>query len=131
MKRLNPLYILALVVTFLIITYVSLDNKKDEFSKLSKNVNALDIKAKTFKSNKNTWFDKKRVENQINKIINTSLFKKEKILKTKSGNLIKLKIESLNQKVLDKFLNRVLNEKIIFKKLEIKKTSIYFEVEVK
>lgn len=130
MKRLNPLYILALIITILIITFVSLNNKKDEYDSLNKSVNKLEQKAKSYRNSKDTWFNKKRVENKIDKIINSSLFKKEKILKAKNGNLIKIKIESLNQKILDKFLNRVLNEKIILKKLEIKKTSIYFELEV-
>lgn len=130
MKRLNPLYILALIVTILIISFVSLDNKRSQHNSLSKNTNSLEQKAKSFKDTKDSWFNAKRVEKQIDRIINSSIFKKAKILKAQNGKLIKVKIETLNQKILDKFLNRVLNEKIILKKLEIKKTSIYFEVEV-
>ncbi len=131
MKRLNPIYILALIATLLIISFTSLSQKKDEYKSLNKNLNSLSIKAESFNEYKSSWFNKRKVIKKLDSIVKSSSFRKEKILRVENKNIIRVKIQSENPRVLNKFLNRVLNEKFIFKKLDIQKDSISFEIGVK
>lgn len=131
MNKLNPLYILILIITIFIISFVKLNDIKKDYDVLNREATTFKQKAKSFKEYKQTWFNKKRVTKKIDNIIKSSTFKKEKILKTQTSNMIRVKIESLNPRILNKFLNRVLNEKLIIRKLDIKKTSILFEIVLK
>ena len=131
MNRLNPIYILALVITVFIISVFILDEKKDEYKKSNSNFNSLNVKAKEFNEYKNSWFNEDVVEKKLDSILKSSSFRKEKILTTKDKNVIRVKIESNNQKVLDRFLNRILNERFIFKKVNIQKRYISFEIGLK
>lgn len=128
MSRLNPIYILALAVTIFIISLTMFINKKSDFENLSKSYTLINSKAKTFNEYKTTWFDKNRVRNSLDKILKSSSFRNEKVLKHEDSNLIKVKLQSKNQRVLDQFLNRVLNDKFIIRKLQLEKDSIYLEV---
>lgn len=128
MKRINPIYILALIVTFFILSFSLLSDKKDEYQELNKQFLSLNEKAKNFKEYNQNWFNEKRVQKKIDTIVKSSSFRKEKILKTQNKNSVRVKIESDNPKVLNKFLNRVLNEKFRFKKLEIQKRTISLEI---
>ena len=131
MKRLNPIYMLALIATLFIISFTSLNSKQEQYEKSIIDLNSLSVKAKNFNDYKQTWFDEKNITKKIDSILKSSSFKNEKVLRTKNKNIIRVKIESDNPRVLNKFLNRILNEKFRFKKLDIKKRSIYLEVGIK
>ncbi len=128
MNKLNPLYILVLVFTILIISFVKLNDVKKDYALESSLVNSFDEKAIVFNDYKKTWFNEKVTIGKLESILKSSIFKNEKILKTQNKNLIKVKIESSNPKILDKFLNRILNEKFLIKKLDINKRSIFIEI---
>lgn len=128
MNKLNPLYILVLVFTILIISFVKLGDIEKDYVLENSQVNSFDIKAKSYNDYKKTWFNQKVIRKRLDTIIKSSIFKNEKILKTENKNVIRVKIESLNPRILDKFLNRVLNEKFLIKKLDIKKNSILIEI---
>lgn len=131
MKRLNPIYIIALIAVLFIISFSVLNGKKSEYEELNNQFLSLNTKAKNFKEYKKSWFDEKYIIKKINLIVKSSSFRKEKILKTQNKNSIRVKIESENPIVLNKFLNRVLNEKLRLKKLDIQKRSISFEIGLK
>ncbi|MCP4971842.1 MAG: hypothetical protein GY932_14755 [Arcobacter sp.] len=131
MNRLNPIYILALVLTLLVITFVVVDNKKSEFKSTYINYKNINLKAKDFSRYKQTWFNEKEILRKIDSIIKNSSFRNEKILKTQNSNIVRIKINSSNPRVLNKFINRVLNEKLLIKKLNIKKDSIFLEIGIK
>jgi len=128
MSRLNPIYILALIGTFLIITIFMVSGKKNELNEVTSSFNTINQNGKIYNEYKNNWFDKKDVSNRIDRIIKNSMFRNEKILKSETNNLVKIKIESANQRVLSQFLNKILNEKFIIKKLELQKTYISLEI---
>lgn len=128
MNKLNPIYILALMVTLFIISILVLDSKKQQYHEVDKKLISLNAKAQEYKEYKTSWFHKQRVIKKFNAIVQSRAFRGEKILKTQNETSIRVRIESMNPKVLNKFLNRVLNEKFLFKKLDIKKQSISFEV---
>ena len=59
------------------------------------------------------------------------MFSNQKILKASTNELLKLKIQSDDPKILDSFLNKVLNKELAIKKLEIEKRYINLEIEIK
>ncbi len=131
MNKLNPIYILALIITLFIVSLSMLNSKKEQFHRLDKEAKTLSVKAKDFRDYKKTWFNEKTILKRLNRILKSSTFKKENILKTQNKNSIKVKIESNDPRVLNKFLSRVLNEKFVFKKLDIQKRTISFEIGLK
>lgn len=131
MNKLNPIYILALLFVCFIISYSLVSSKKKEYFTSSLNYMNVSVKVKDFKEYKSTWFNSKQVSKRIDSILKSSTFRKEKILKTQVKDIIKIKIESKKQKVLDKFLNRILNEKVIIKRIDIQKKYINLEIRTK
>ena len=128
MNKINPLYILALFLTLFIISIFLLNQKKYEHKDVVGEYAKIKVLSNEFKDYKDIWFKKESLENTINKLINNSIFKKEKILKVKIKNGYKIKIESANQKTLDSFLNKLLNERVQINKLEIEKDFIQVEI---
>ena len=64
-------------------------------------------------------------------ILKNKIFSNQKILKASTNELIKLKIESDDPKILDNFLNKILNKELAIKKLEIEKRYINLEIGIK
>jgi len=128
MNKLNPLYILGLIITIFIVSFSLLSNEKEAYKNSVKSYENIKTKSKDFKEYKQTWFDKNKVKRKVDNIVKNSTFRKEKILKIEKSNIIRLKIESGNPRVLNKFLNRILNEKLILKKLDVQKRSISMEI---
>lgn len=128
MKRLNPIYILALVITLFIISITVSSSKKDEFKSLNSEYSSFRTKVGDFKEYKQTWFDEKKIVKKIDTILRSPIFMKEKILKTQNNSIVRVKIESSNSQTLGKFLNRFLNERFIIKKLDVQKSSILVEI---
>jgi len=128
MNKLNPLYILGLIITIFIVSFSLLSNEKEAYKNSIKSYENIKTKSKDFKEYKQTWFDKNKVKRKVDNIVKNSTFRKEKILKIEKSNIIRLKIESGNPRVLNKFLNRILNEKLILKKLDVQKRSISMEI---
>jgi len=128
MNKLNPIYILALVITIFIISLVKQNQKKDELNNIELNYEQIQTKAKHLNEYKQKWFDKNETIKDLNFILKDSFFRKENITKIENEKHIRVKIESKNQVILNKFLNKVLNKKFILNKLIIEKNSISFEV---
>lgn len=131
MNRLNPIYILALVFTLFIISIVLFNDKKNEFKSLNSQLSSFQLKIENFKEYKKTWFNENKTINKIDSILRNPVFQKEKILRTQTKGLIKIKIESSNPRILSRFLNRFLNETLIIKRLNVQKSSISMDIEVK
>lgn len=131
MKRLNPLYLIFLALTVVFVSFYVLNNTKKEYIEKVSEFNTFEQKAKDYKSLKQQWSDKKYANNTINAIIKNRAFSKEKILFVETGDVLKVKIESNDPKILDNFLNKILNKPLVLKKLDIKKDSINLEVSVK
>ncbi len=131
MNKINPIYLIILFITFFTISFISLQNVKKDIKSIEKEKKEFLKLSSEYKEYKTNWFNKKEIEKKIDRIAKSINFKNEKILVAQSGNIIKLKIESKNEKILEKFLKRVLNEKFIIKKLSVNKDSIYVEVGMK
>lgn len=128
MNKINPLYLILLMFTFVYISFEVLSQTKENFIEKSNEYNSVKQKAKEFKELNNSWANKNRTIRTINQITNSPKFRKHKILKVETQKNIKLKIESIDSKVLNDFLNRVLNKQLIIDKLELQKTYIALEI---
>ena len=128
MNRLNPLYIIFIFLTIFIVSFYMLDAEKKNFD--NKNIEYLNTSknAKDYKSFKETWDNKVYVNKILNQILSNKIYKTSKILKTELQNSIKIKISSSEEKVLNDFLNKILNKQVIIKKLEMTKVSISLEL---
>jgi len=128
MNRINPLYLLALFCMLTAYSFSLLQEKKQDFLSHNEAFNQLSHKAKEYKSLKKNNINKNAVIKTINQITTDSRFKKAKINTKKSTKSISLKIQTQDFKLLNRFVNRVLNEKLTILKLEIKTNKINMEV---
>ncbi len=131
MKRLNPLYIISLFITILVISIFLLNEEKTILKEKTEELNAIQLKAKEYKNLKNSWNNEKYVNDTLDLILKNKIFSNQKILKASTNELIKLKIESDDPKILDNFLNKILNKELAIKKLEIEKRYINLEIGIK
>ena len=116
MKRLNPLYIISLFMTILFISIFLLSEQKDLLKEKTEELNQIQIKAKEYKSLKNSWNNEKYANETLDLILKNKMFSNQKILKASTNELLKLKIQSDDPKILDSFLNKVLNKRCSYKK---------------
>ncbi|MDY3199696.1 MAG: hypothetical protein RBQ84_02000 [Arcobacter sp.] len=131
MIRINPLYIILLFLTLFFISFYLVSNQKKLYLEKSLETIQLEIKAKEYKDLSNSWKNEKYINKTLDEILKNSIFKNEKIVKTATKESIKIKIETTDSRVLDNFLNRVLNKQLIIKKLELDKNFIILEVGTK
>jgi len=128
MNKINPLYILALMLTLVLLSFQQLNEQKNSFYEKAKEFESLKEKAKEYRNLSNSWANKQNSINTINQIVNSSKFRKHKILKVETQKNLKVKIESKDSKVLNDFLNRVLNKQLIIEKMELQKDYIALEI---
>lgn len=131
MNRLNPLYIILLFITIVFLSFYSISNEKKNYYKKVEETKELEIKALEFKNSVNTWTSEKYVNNILDEILKSQIFAQEQISKSSTKELIKIKIDSVNQEILDIFLNKVLNKQLIIKKMQVDKNSINLEIGIK
>jgi hypothetical protein len=131
MKRLNPLYIISLFITIFFISVFLLQQEKDNFKQKSYELIDYKIKSKEYKNLKDNWTNEKFVNDSLDQILKNKIFLNQKISRISTNELVKLKIESDDYKVLDYFLNKILNKQFVIKRIEIEKKSINLEIGIK
>lgn len=131
MNRLNPLYLILLLLTIVFISFFSLSNEKSLYLEKVKETKMIEEKALEYKAMTSYWRNENFINKTVDEILKSSMFKNEQIIKTSSKDSIKIKIESSNPQVLDNFLNRVLNKQLIIKNLELDKNYINLEIGTK
>lgn len=131
MKRLNPLYIILLFLTFVFISFFQLNSTKNEYKNAYSDYEDLRSISKDFNELKTQWNNEKYVNETLDVILKNKMFSNQKILRAKVNNVIKLKIESSDPKILDNFLNKILNKPLQINKLELDKSFINLEIGVK
>lgn len=100
---------------------VLLMKKKVELAKVKS-------QAKDFNEYKKNWNNEKFVTKVLDNILKNKAFSNQKILRAKTKNTIKVKIQSNDQRILNSFLNKILNKNLIMKKVELEKNFINIEI---
>ena len=128
MNRINPLYLIALTLTILFLSLYLLNNEKVSFEEKKVELNLIKQKSKDYKSYKESWTNEAFVSKTLDNILKNRQFSNQKVLRAKTKNTVKVKIQSSDQNILNAFLNRILNKKLIIRKLEIEKSFINVEI---
>lgn len=127
MKKLNidPLFLLlSSIVLFVLSIYIlntTYSKKTKSFDEFKNN----SVIIKKYNNLKNTWAKKDIQVKKINQLIKRLNIKNANI--TQNANKIKVKIKSDINKI-DRFTNKLLNEKLNITKLKITKDELSFEV---
>lgn len=128
MNRINPLYLIALTLTVLLISLYSLNNEKRSFIQKKDELILVKQKSKDYKSYKESWNNESFVNKTLDDILKSRQFSNQKVLRAKTKNSIKVKIQSTDQNILNTFLNKILNKKLIIRKLELEKSFVNVEI---
>ena len=128
MNRINPLYLIALTLTILFISLYLLNKEKTQVLEKKAELNSITQKAKDYKLYKESWTNEMFVSKTLDNILKNRQFSNQKVLRAKTKNSVKVKIQSSDQKILNAFLNKILNKKLIIKKLEIEKSFVNIEI---
>ena len=126
MRKITPSTILLISFALMLISFIFI--KRSNIELISNYNNLIEYNNLGLKYNKisNSWLKGSVVENKLNKIIKSCHI--VNIEKNRSSKQIKVSFDgSLNQ--IDKFVNKILNEKFIIKQLEIKKKHLLLVVE--
>ena len=128
MRRINPIYILVILIIISYISFIQVNNKKIE---LKANVDRLFLfkeKAKVYKTLSQDWNNKSKIEYEINKISNIHQFRTLNISRINKYKSIELKISTSEEKLLENFLNKILNENIKINKFRLTSNNLFLEV---
>lgn len=128
MNRLNPLYIIALVVVVYVVSLIQVNEIENKFLQKYHQSEVLLSHIEDVVFYRQNWFNKKATLEKIEKLLNCPNLRKEKILKVNKGNKLLLTIESKNSKKLGLFLKKLLNEKFILNKVQLRQNSMFVEI---
>jgi hypothetical protein len=128
MNRLNPIYILALIVTISIVSFLALNGKIEQYNKTYSSFQELKKEAKYYKQYQTKWFDRNRTLQKLDYLLRTLPNTKATVSKRILSSGIRVKVDSIDPRILNSFLNKLLNEEFMFRTLDIKKDSISFEI---
>ncbi|MEA2019872.1 MAG: hypothetical protein U9N59_15680 [Campylobacterota bacterium] len=125
MTRINPILILTLSVVIFIISFSSLHKNQQQLSSEIDNFNSLIVIANKYKGLKKEW-DTKNIEAKVKKIARLSNIKN--ISFSDKKKIIKITIKDEKIHSVDRFINKVLNDNFIIKKLNITKDTTIVEI---
>jgi hypothetical protein len=126
MKILNPFYTLVTVVVIFIISIILLNNQSQKLiNQQNQNKQYEQLALKYNKLNK-AWKNRSKTIKAINYAIKTAKIKNVNI--TKNQHLAKIQINNTTSAKIDKFLQKILNETIMIKKLSFSNRSLTMEV---
>ncbi len=126
MNRLKPMYILLFSFVLFLYSIINLNLVNNKLTQTKKESTKYLKIANKYKDLKISWGDIKNQEKRIYSIIKISNIQNANIVKT--GKTIKIDIKNLTPRVLDKFINKILNEKIVVDNLILTKSSLTMEV---
>ena len=130
MSKINPIYIFIISLCLFLYSVFELNIANDKLIDI-KEQNKQYIKvANKYNALQKAWGNnakrKKTLEKRIEKFLRISNINNVNIIK--SGKTIKIKIVNSNIKALHKFMNKILNEKMIIKKFSLTKSSLNLEI---
>ncbi len=128
MNRINPLHILLILVIITILSFYFLNTKKNNMKIESKKINLFKEKVFLYKDLKKSWYNQKEIMKQVNFILNDSKLSGENINTTFNKKSVKIKLNFSNKKIVNYFINKLLNKKLRIKNLNITSTEVFVEV---
>ncbi len=124
LNKINPLYILLFVFTILLISFTQLNTIKDEYTQKAQAFNGFKKDTKVYTDLKTRWDSKTEQKKIIQRVISSNRSIEVKEYKNKTI----LTLRSKNNRDIEKFVNKILNESLIILKLDIKPQIAVFEL---
>ncbi|RXJ68317.1 hypothetical protein CRV08_08685 [Halarcobacter ebronensis] len=129
MSKINPLYLLALIVILFITSFIVLQNKKEQLLIAEHDFNQKYALAKEFNLLKRNYRNKEQKISSIKSLENNATFKKGELHINESNTNISVSFKSEDPNILENFINRILQERFSFKSFSISLNKVTFEVE--
>ncbi len=128
MNRLNPLHILVTLLLITMFSFYLISNKKQIIKEEAKQKNLFKEQVFLYKDLKKSWYNQKEVRKQINFILNDSKLSNMNVSKKFEKTSVKITLNFGNKKMVNYFVNKLLNKKLRIKNLSITSTQVFVEV---
>jgi hypothetical protein len=123
MSKINPLYLLGFFLFVAVLMIYKTGSTQEKINDLTASNVQIEADGKQIQLLKERWKDSKRMQKRIESILSHHTFKNNVIKKEKKKNRYIFQLHELDQRTLDAFTNKILNEPIIVKKMEIERFS--------
>ena len=122
MNQINPLHIGALLGALILFLFFQLSGVQQELKEAKLSYRASEKIAVDLRSLKNVYADKKKSEKALNRILNQSSIKQAKLSIKRDKKSIHITSKSVEAKLLNSLMGKILNGSYKISSLKIKKT---------
>ena len=125
MKQVNPLHLLILLATILVVMLYSLNNKKLELNEVKSEIAKTTAIANEIVSLKKSWGDKKRSKKALLKILNNASLKNGGVEYRVSSSKVVIDASSLASKEFTYLLNKLFNKSLNITSMKVRSLDKY------
>ncbi|MDF1878179.1 hypothetical protein JHD46_00845 [Sulfurimonas sp. SAG-AH-194-C20] len=133
MNQVNPLHIGGLLLVIIMFLFFKLGEVKSELGEVKSEFLVSEALAVDLKALKSIYVDKKKVKNRIEKILRTTSIKTAALSLNHKKKFIKISSKSMDSRVLNTLMGKVLNDSFNITTLKIKRlndTKASLEMEI-
>lgn len=123
MNRVNPVHIIILLVVLLAFVMLKLNTAREQLSNEKEAYAKTLVLADKIKGLKSTYFNKTKVQKEINKLLRRSVLRSANIEKKVTHSSLLLTSENMNIRSLNFLLGKILNGTYVVSELKIKRLS--------
>ncbi len=123
MNKINPLYLLGFFVFVAIFMIYKTSSTQEKIIIVTQNSIQKEINGKEIALLKKRWKDKKAMIGRLNTILTHKKFANKITKKEKKRGAYLIELQNLDYRTLDSFVNKILNEAIVIKKMKIERFS--------
>jgi hypothetical protein len=123
MSKINPLYLLAFFVLATFLMIYKTTSTQDAIININENNIQKETDGKQIQVLKNHWKDSSVIQKRIEAILTHSTYAGKVVKKEKKRNSYVFELQELDERALDSFSNKILNEYIVIKKMNIQRYS--------
>ncbi len=121
MTRVNPLYLLGLMLFLLIFVFVKLEDAKVEQLSVKENFEKTNTLALNIVSLKKSWSIGKKNKVKLEKILRASALRDSGIVKKYKRDSVSLSAEAMDYKTSQYLLNKLLNDSFVINTMKIRR----------
>lgn len=123
MNRINPIHIIILLIVLLAFMIFKLGSARAELAEEKESYAKTVVLAQKIKGLKSSYFDKAKVQKEINKLLRRSTLRAANIEKKVTHSSMMLTSENMNIRSLNYLLGKILNGTYVVSELKIKRLS--------
>ena len=121
MSRINPLYLLGLMLFLLVFVFVKLEDSKENQVSVKADYEKINTLALNIVSLKKTWSVGKKNKVKLEKLLRSGLLREAGIMKKYKRDSVTLSAESMGFKNSQYLLNKLLNDSFVIIGMKIKR----------